>query len=275
MPRYFASTKYKSFQRSLNLWGFEVIYQESQSGTICHKYFVRGQPDLCKCMTRLKIKGTGPSKRKRNPSSHSLFSSSQRGAAESVISTPPVNSAVGSSSPRRDSPGDDGGSTMISKNRPATSMRDLAVSALMQFKTEQIKPMDTNARLLASFVDGSVLPTSLVAQSINDASRPHGLLGREDIILSPGSLLSSIAPPQAPLDYNAMITTLATHQILAEHQQQVTNRSILKALLPSSSQSFARNSITMTPPAFLPWNANPHHGQQSQHISKCLHNTFF
>jgi hypothetical protein len=68
MPKYFSSNKYKSFQRNLNLWGFET----AQKGVICHKFFVRNKPDLCNQMTRLKIKGTGHSKRNKKRSSHLL-----------------------------------------------------------------------------------------------------------------------------------------------------------------------------------------------------------
>jgi hypothetical protein len=57
MPAYFNSDKYKSFQRSLNLWGFESISKGFGTGACHHPFFVRGQPILCKNMRRVKIKG--------------------------------------------------------------------------------------------------------------------------------------------------------------------------------------------------------------------------
>ena len=57
MPKYFSSAKFKTFQRSLNLWGFEVVSTGSDKGAFYHKYFVRGEPELCEKMSRLKIKG--------------------------------------------------------------------------------------------------------------------------------------------------------------------------------------------------------------------------
>jgi hypothetical protein len=57
MPSYFASKKYKTFQRSLNLWGFESVSKGPDRGACYHQYFLRGQPDVCHSMTRTKIKG--------------------------------------------------------------------------------------------------------------------------------------------------------------------------------------------------------------------------
>ena len=57
MPRYFKQTKYKSFQRQLNVWCFERIKQDSNKGAYTHPHFERGQHDLCHRMVRRKIKG--------------------------------------------------------------------------------------------------------------------------------------------------------------------------------------------------------------------------
>jgi hypothetical protein len=71
MGSYFNSTKYKSFQRNLNLWGFETINRGSDKGAIYHRFFIKNKPDLCARMTRQKIKG--PSS---DPSSDSSKTSS-------------------------------------------------------------------------------------------------------------------------------------------------------------------------------------------------------
>ena len=47
MPGYFASQKYKTFQRSLNLWGFESVAKGPDRGACYHQYFVKGHPELC------------------------------------------------------------------------------------------------------------------------------------------------------------------------------------------------------------------------------------
>jgi hypothetical protein len=73
MPRFFDTNKFKSFQRSLNLWGFYIRNRgnkrvsnegtnvtsqpnQEQGGVCYHRYFVRGRPDLCQRMLRIKKK---------------------------------------------------------------------------------------------------------------------------------------------------------------------------------------------------------------------------
>jgi len=57
MPRYFDSSKFKSFQRSLNLWGFQTIQKGPNKGQCHHRFFIRGHAKLCSLMQRIKIKG--------------------------------------------------------------------------------------------------------------------------------------------------------------------------------------------------------------------------
>ena len=53
LPTYFKQTKYKSFQRQLNLWGFERITRNCEErGAYFHKSFVRDDPSLCRNLTR-------------------------------------------------------------------------------------------------------------------------------------------------------------------------------------------------------------------------------
>jgi hypothetical protein len=58
MPRFFQQTKYKSFQRQCNLWGFDRLPSGPQkSGYARKEYFVRGDPALVAQIQRIKIKG--------------------------------------------------------------------------------------------------------------------------------------------------------------------------------------------------------------------------
>jgi hypothetical protein len=63
MPQYFDSTKVRSFQRSLNLWGFQTVQKGADKGQCIHRFFVRGHPDLCLHMQRTKIKGNDMKKK--------------------------------------------------------------------------------------------------------------------------------------------------------------------------------------------------------------------
>ena len=68
IPRYFHSTKFKSFQRSLNLWGFESIRSGPDKGATFHRLFVRDQLKLCRLMIR---KGSAKAASTGGPSSPS------------------------------------------------------------------------------------------------------------------------------------------------------------------------------------------------------------
>lgn len=58
MPRYFNQTKYKSFLRQLNLWGFDRILDSGpMRGSYRHPLFVKDKPELCHQMKRTKVKG--------------------------------------------------------------------------------------------------------------------------------------------------------------------------------------------------------------------------
>ena len=93
MPKYFNSTKYKTFQRSLNLWGFEIITQGPNKGSIFNPNFVRNKPELCEKMTRIKIKGKShvPSLKPSNFSSKDSNSQSQC-AFSGAVKTPQLPS---------------------------------------------------------------------------------------------------------------------------------------------------------------------------------------
>jgi hypothetical protein len=58
MPNFFGSSKLKTFQRNLNLWGFKTVSKGPQKGTCSHPSFLQGLPDLCSTMKRVVIRGT-------------------------------------------------------------------------------------------------------------------------------------------------------------------------------------------------------------------------
>jgi hypothetical protein len=60
MSHYFKSSKFKSFQRSLNLWGFQTAPSSAhKQGECYHPFFLKGFPDLCPRIQRTRIKGNG------------------------------------------------------------------------------------------------------------------------------------------------------------------------------------------------------------------------
>jgi len=78
MPQYFNKTKYKSFQRQLNIWGFERVNHGNDKGAYLHTLFVRGKPKLCNGMKRTKIKGIHSKTLLRNKSKNTTTSNSNK-----------------------------------------------------------------------------------------------------------------------------------------------------------------------------------------------------
>eukprot|EP00984_Skeletonema_dohrnii_P013840 scaffold5789_cov99-Skeletonema_dohrnii-CCMP3373.AAC.3 len=57
VPRFFKATKYRSFQRQLNLWGFIRVVKGQGNGVWYHESFIRGNPEMISKLTRTRIKG--------------------------------------------------------------------------------------------------------------------------------------------------------------------------------------------------------------------------
>jgi hypothetical protein len=78
VPRYFSQTKYKSFQRMLNMWGYERVCEGPRKGAYTHTHFRRGDPDLCNLMKCQKIK-------RRHTAPSSLYGSELDAPKKSLV----------------------------------------------------------------------------------------------------------------------------------------------------------------------------------------------
>lgn len=67
MPRYFKQTKYKSFQRQLNLYGFTRINEGPEKGGYRHKYFLKGNKALCQYISRQSHEDSLPTRSTDSP----------------------------------------------------------------------------------------------------------------------------------------------------------------------------------------------------------------
>lgn len=66
LPNYFKLSKLASFQRQLNLYGFQRLTAGMDKNGYYHELFLRGRIDLVARMNRIKVKGTGV-RAKANP----------------------------------------------------------------------------------------------------------------------------------------------------------------------------------------------------------------
>lgn len=69
LPKYFDTSSFKSFQRSINLWNFETVRKGPKKGYTRHPLFQRGNRELCKSMKRVRVKGTGKKRLNTSPRS--------------------------------------------------------------------------------------------------------------------------------------------------------------------------------------------------------------
>jgi len=67
IPNYFDQTKFRSFQRQLNLYGFNRIKRGPDKGCYYHELFLRGQKQICKLMRRLKPAKCQPAQEYSDP----------------------------------------------------------------------------------------------------------------------------------------------------------------------------------------------------------------
>ena len=65
LPLFFGQTKYRSFERQMNMWHFERVLAGEHKGAFVHPYFIKGNKPLCAYMSRHGLK--------KIPSSHHLI----------------------------------------------------------------------------------------------------------------------------------------------------------------------------------------------------------
>lgn len=97
IPKYFSQTKYRSFQRLLNMWGFQRLREGPRKGAYYHEQFQRGNPSLCGSMKCEKIKNKAPpsssssSTKKAKDEEPKKSTNEESATSESKEMEPPAN----------------------------------------------------------------------------------------------------------------------------------------------------------------------------------------
>jgi len=168
LDKYFKVTKIASFQRQLNLYGFQRITKGRDRGGYYHELFLRGKVFLVQNIHRVKVKGTKIRARSNPEQEPNFYAMSYVGTSTtSTGSSSSLNSSVMSQSlplqsllemPMRDSDFDP---VPINKMRPAQSWdrKEAASMMLLPVKTKEVSlleplPWDTpDEDILASDAD--------------------------------------------------------------------------------------------------------------------------
>jgi len=93
LPKYFKLSKIASFQRQLNLYGFQRLTRGSDRGGYYHELFLRGKVFLSHNIQRVKVKGTGVRARS-NPDQEPEFWQMPWVNATQKGDTPPVMAPI-------------------------------------------------------------------------------------------------------------------------------------------------------------------------------------
>ncbi|KAG7369543.1 HSF-type DNA-binding protein [Nitzschia inconspicua] len=209
MPRFFDTNKFKSFQRSLNLWGFYVRNRgcnksvstdgatvdgseadcnsnnvntstqpnQEQGGECYHPHFVRGQPDLCHHMLRIKKKTTKT--RTSRPKSH--ISDTAVNKTKNVV-TPTTTSDLNSKEDIRKIPMD--GSSRTTGPLPTNPFHSPAVSSLggpVARSTTVAGEGDLFSSLIPGMFPGQARNPSALMANMNPPSMPSSRGPSENI----------------------------------------------------------------------------------------------
>lgn len=139
LPRYFKLSKLASFQRQLNLYGFQRLTRGRDRGGYYHELFLRDRQFLAHSIQRIKVKGTGVRARS-NPDEEPDFWTmpwvQEEGTCTSTsgdgtsTSTPTANANMATVQQRRQS-------LPVSNNYYDTRMLTSAFTALPYFQQQQ------------------------------------------------------------------------------------------------------------------------------------------
>lgn len=111
---YFQQTRYKSFLRQLNLYGFQRISRGVHKGLCSHKFFIRGQPGLCSKIQR----------------AYQV----RRGTYSSNLGVTPTDSLVSSGDECSSGEGEEDSSTTTDEGNTSISTTTVVLSSFMDEK---------------------------------------------------------------------------------------------------------------------------------------------
>ena len=238
MPRHFKQTKYKSFQRQLNLWGFKRITKSTgpDKGAYSHPQFLRGQKSLCRHLCR------------QNNTTGSGSTSASAAAIKKDVSNDVKKAAQTVKMPKRPSPvvkTCTTSSTEPSVVRDTTLIpgEDVTHCSLLEMAIPTMMDLSTNEPLFPSFLDQDLQETTTTSTSMTEDDSALLFEGCQFFLLD--ELLSEEEWMEQEVKQVISTPTSVTAHVPA-------------AITTSDTPSFNEPVTTVTPPS------SPPHGQDEE-----------
>lgn len=164
IPRFFKrNSKFSSFQRQLNLYGFQRLYTGDEKGSYYHKLFRRDRPNLCRKICRTKVNGKQVRQPRNRADEPDFDASESEGESATESSTPQamhLDPAIHS----------------ISHDEPSSSSHDNEGDSRWKYGMFQLSSITTNIDrrhdLEQSISPHHWSPTTKIMDL--DGCRPHG-----------------------------------------------------------------------------------------------------
>lgn len=214
LPCCFRQTKFASFQRQLNLYGFRRITQGRDKGGYYHELFLRGRTLLALKMQRTKVKGTGARKASSPETEPDFYSmpfvyerDDKKNDAAAAVS-PTATMPTAAASPVTGRPFASASSELLKVSPPAYStakpvIQPLARSGLAGLNSSA--SMLPPSRLSAGWQENAAR-REIMAQMMASSSRIQSLRETSQLSVALGSSYSPFLTPaqSGPLHLNAL-----------------------------------------------------------------------
>ncbi|KAG7363730.1 HSF-type DNA-binding protein [Nitzschia inconspicua] len=191
MPRYFKQTKFKSFQRQLNIYNFQRVHDGPNRGGYYHPYFVRNAPELLKLIPRKRMSLTnGGLVESRNDASAA--------AAVAVPSAASVPTQVDATNPL---------AAVLSQPLTGSTSSSPISTMLLQALAAAATPVTPSAS-----ADQQQLLALLQAASANEEER-HRMLQQSLLLLSAANTAGLASTTHSPATNLLLSSGLASDQL--------------------------------------------------------------
>ena len=226
MPRHFKQTKYKSFQRQLNLWGFKRITKSTgaDKGAYSHPQFLRGQKSLCRHLCR-QNNASGSTSASAAAIKKDVSNDTQK-AAQTAKMSKRQSSVVKTCTTSSTKPS-------VAMETTVIPSEDVTHCSLLEMAIPTMTDLSTNEPLFPSFLDQDLQENATLTSTTEDDSA----------LLFEGC------------QFFLLDELLSEEEWMEQEVKQVVSSPQVPAITTSETPSYNEPVTTVTPPS------SPPHGQ--------------